>query len=115
MSTTTFIENELVFWKASGYVEYVKQVESQLAGSFSSNVWNNQSHVAVPVHLYGELAQTKEGIKLLEKKRDVEDFLGLLANNNVSSLHKRGALWALVRFFLFFLLILLIIHISNIV
>ena len=53
--------------------------------------------VSVPVHLYGELVQTKDGITLLEQKGDFEDFLGLLCSDKATSLQKRGALWVLVN------------------
>ena len=55
------------------------------------------SEAPVPVHLYGELAQTQEGIKLLDGNGDFKEFVSILYSSQSSSLQKRGALWVLAH------------------
>jgi hypothetical protein len=56
--------------------------------------------VAVPPHLYGELAKTAKGSGILKQSAHHLELLSVLRDVSQPPLARRTAMWALVRFLL---------------
>lgn len=95
LSKVGYIRDQLSAWAQELNMEYVRHVEELLNDGFSHHQHTldqtygrrtQEAHklrnVFVPPHLYGQLAQTPEGVKMLMHEEALKDMLALVKAKN---------------------------------
>lgn len=102
-----WIYAEVDDWDTNKNVEYVEKVEAELVNVLRNDMWDGPSagaagvslkHVALPVHLYGQLGKTPNGCQLLrEKVAKLEEWASMLSDgsDDASDRQVRAALWVI--------------------
>lgn len=108
---TNYISNELAKWHKTFNIRYVKIVEELLnealttyertyEGSFTRRTSKKRpkKDVYLPIHLYGQLTQHKEGFQLLKSQECILEYFRCIKcqvlHTDLDLLHLKAALWA---------------------
>ncbi|XP_062509189.1 rapamycin-insensitive companion of mTOR-like [Corticium candelabrum] len=111
LQSLDYITEEMERWHQDYNKRYVVQTEQRLAECLTgyrktdegqyirrSRIQLTRLDVFAPVHFYGQLVQLREGCKLLQKQRHLDNFIETLNNSSMTSsdvLDKKAAIWAL--------------------
>jgi len=91
-----FIEPEVEQWRSFQNLQYAVDVDADLDEAFSEHVYENagKKGAILPPHMYGGLAKTERGCRVLQKGKYFEEIWTTLIDKKAPSLQRRAALWA---------------------
>jgi len=90
-----FINAEFKTWKHTENIRYVQDLEKKIDEAFSSSYYKENEAVNAPPHLYGELAKTEAGCKILKDSKHFCRMLESITDPLLLPLERRAYLWAL--------------------